>query len=211
MAGCGVADYSVKELKTAEDSLSYSYGVQIAESIKQSDKTELDVEILAQGIKEALNETNKLTLEQCQQIIQSEQRKVLEAKNAEQIEQGEAFLAENAEKEGVRVTESGLQIRTITEGTGESPAATDKVTVHYTGKLIDGTVFDSSVERGEPATFGLNQVIRGWTEGLQLMKTGEKAELVIPADLGYGPRGAGSVIPPNATLVFEVELLSIEN
>jgi len=123
---------------------------------------------------------------------------------------GDEFRAENAKKAGVTTTESGLQIETITEGNGECPKVTDIVKVHYTGKLIDGTVFDSSVQRGEPAEFALNQVIPGWTEGLQLIKKGGKAILTIPPEIGYGAAGAGSVIPPNATLVFEVELLDIK-
>ena len=124
-------------------------------------------------------------------------------------EAGKKFLEDNAKKEGVTTTATGLQFRSITEGSGEHPKATDSVTVHYSGKLTDGTEFDSSYKRNQPATFPLNGVIPGWTEGLQLMKPGGKAELVIPSKLGYGERGAGGVIPPNATLVFEVELISI--
>ena len=123
--------------------------------------------------------------------------------------QGEQFLAENALREGVIVTESGLQYEVIKMGKGKKPSATDRVKVHYHGTLIDGTVFDSSVERGEPITFGLNQVIAGWTEGLQLMPVGSKFKLYIPQELGYGSRNAGS-IPPYSTLIFEVELLGIE-
>ena len=123
--------------------------------------------------------------------------------------QGEQFLAENALKEGVQVTESGLQYEVIKMGKGKKPAATDKVKVHYHGTLIDGTVFDSSVDRGEPITFGLNQVIAGWTEGVQLMPIGSKFRFYIPQELGYGAQQAGS-IPPYSTLIFEVELLGIE-
>lgn len=123
---------------------------------------------------------------------------------------GDAYRAENAKKPGVTVTKSGLQIEMITEGTGKSPKATDTVKVHYTGKLIDGTVFDSSVQRNQPIDFPLNQVIPGWTEGLQHLKVGGKAILTIPPELGYGDHGAGNVIPPKATLVFEVELLDVK-
>ena len=126
------------------------------------------------------------------------------------VKAGDAYRAENGKQPGVRTTPSGLQIQVLTPGTGESPKATDKVKVHYVGTLTDGTKFDSSIDRGEPITFPLNGVIKGWGEGLQLMKVGEKARLVIPPSLGYGPQGTGP-IPPNATLVFEVQLLSIEN
>ncbi len=125
------------------------------------------------------------------------------------VKAGDAYRAENGKKPGVTTTPSGLQIETLVAGTGPSPAATDKVKVHYTGTLIDGTKFDSSVDRGQPITFPLNGVIKGWGEGLQLMKVGGKARLVIPPSLGYGPQGTGP-IPPNATLVFDVQLLSIE-
>lgn len=132
------------------------------------------------------------------------------ADSGETKKKGDEYRAENAKKAGVRQTASGLQIEVIREGNGKSPKATDTVKVHYTGKLIDGTVFDSSVERGEPIEFPLNRVIAGWTEGLQLMKIGEKSILTIPPEIGYGEQGAGHVIPPNATLVFEVELLDIK-
>ena len=122
---------------------------------------------------------------------------------------GEAFLAENAKRAEVKTTESGLQYEVLAEGNGEKPAASDTVVVHYTGTLIDGTVFDSSVERGTPATFGVTQVIPGWVEALQLMQVGAKWRLYIPSDLAYGPRGAGGAIGPNATLIFDVELLQI--
>jgi len=123
---------------------------------------------------------------------------------------GEAFLADNAKKDTVKVTNSGLQYEVIKEGTGRSPSASDKVTVHYKGTTLDGTVFDSSYKRGEPATFPLNQVIPGWTEGVQLMKEGAHYRFYIPADLAYGNRGAGPVIEPGATLVFEIELIKVQ-
>ena len=125
------------------------------------------------------------------------------------LEKGEAFLADNGAKEGVTTTESGLQYEVMQEGNGASPSAEDEVTVHYHGTTIDGTVFDSSVDRGSPTSFRLNQVIKGWTEGLQLMKTGAKYKFFIPSNLAYGPRGAGGDIGPNETLIFEVELISI--
>ncbi len=125
------------------------------------------------------------------------------------LEKGKAFLAENRSKEGVVVTSSGLQYQVLEEGDGPKPSATDRVTVHYRGTLIDGTEFDSSYRRGRPATFGLNQVIRGWTEGLQLMGVGSKYRLFIPSNLAYGKRGAGNLIGPDEALIFEVELLEI--
>ena len=125
------------------------------------------------------------------------------------LEKGEKFLAENKTKEGVKTTASGLQYKITKEGTGKSPAATDTVLVHYEGKLLDGSVFDSSIKRGEPISFPLNRVILGWTEGLQLIKEGGKATLYIPSKLAYGPRGAGGAIGPDETLIFEVELIKI--
>jgi FKBP-type peptidyl-prolyl cis-trans isomerase FklB len=119
------------------------------------------------------------------------------------------FLEDNKTKEGVKVTASGLQYKVVSTGKGKAPVATDNVTVHYTGKLVDGSIFDSSIERGQPATFGLNQVIRGWTEGLQLMHEGDKFIFYVPQELGYGERGAGGQIPPYATLIFEVELIKV--
>ena len=125
------------------------------------------------------------------------------------MEMGREFLAENAKNDSVKVTESGLQYMVLKEGTGAKPGPTDEVTVHYTGKLIDGTVFDSSVERGEPTTFPLNKVIAGWTEGLQLMSEGSKYRLFIPSELAYGEKGAGSDILPNSALIFDVELIKV--
>ncbi len=122
---------------------------------------------------------------------------------------GEAFLTENAKRDGIKVTASGLQYEVLESGNGDSPEAKDRVEVHYTGKLIDGTVFDSSVERGVPATFGVTQVIPGWVEALQLMHEGDKWRLYIPSDLAYGPQGAGGIIGPNSTLIFDVELLRV--
>lgn len=133
------------------------------------------------------------------------------AKQADEaLKAGETFLADNAKREGIKVTDSGLQYEVLTEGTGDKPSAADRVTVHYTGTLINGEVFDSSVERGQPVTFPLGNVIPGWTEGVQLMSPGAKYKFYIPAKLGYGERGAGGKIGPNQTLIFEVELISIE-
>lgn len=177
---------------------------------------ELNSEQLQQGLKDSLNGAAKLEdaeLQTTLQTLQQEHMKLAQEKAAKETEaqkaEGESYLAENAKKEGVKVTESGLQYEVLTEGKGDSPKAEDIVEVHYKGTLIDGTQFDSSYDRGQPATFPLNQVIPGWTEGVQLMKPGSKFRFVIPSDLGYGERGAGANIPPNSTLVFEVELLAI--
>lgn len=143
--------------------------------------------------------------------LQEKASKLAEEAGAKAKEEGKKFLEENGKKEGVHTTASGLQYRIIKDGEGKSPKATDSVTVHYTGRLLSGKVFDSSVSRGEPATFPLNRVIPGWTEGLQLMKEGGKFEFYIPSDLAYGPHGAGADIPPHSTLVFEVELIKVEN
>ncbi|MGW8121653.1 FKBP-type peptidyl-prolyl cis-trans isomerase [Roseivirga echinicomitans] len=191
------------QMKTQQDSLSYAYGVQIAEMLKQQNIA-VDADMVAAAVREALLDTAQLTLDQSQDILVADQERAMAGAKAE----GEAFLAENATKAGVQTTASGLQYKTLVEGTGGAPTAENQVTVHYTGKLLDGTVFDSSVG-GDPVTFGLSQVIPGWTEGVQLMKKGGKIELYIPSHLAYGPNGAGGVIPPNAALIFEVELIDI--
>jgi len=184
------------QLKSQADSLSYSYGVMMAREL--GNEKGLDAEMVAAGIREAMKDTAQLTLEEAGEKIAMGKAKV-----------GIDFLAENAKKEGVNTTASGLQYTVVEEGTGNTPQATDVVTVHYKGTLIDGTVFDSSIDRGEPISFPLNRVIPGWTEGLQLMKEGGKSTFYIPYELGYGDRGAGQVIPPYSALIFEVELIKI--
>ena len=178
----------------------------------------LDKEIVLQGIIDTLHEKGQLTKEQIKETltaygkeVQATAKKQAKEKAAKTAEEGKAFLAENAKKDGVIVTKSGLQYSIVKKATGPKPKADDTVTVHYVGTLIDGTEFDSSVKRGKPATFPLNRVIPGWTEGLQLMRVGEKFKFVIPAKLAYGDQGAGKKIPAGATLKFDVELLSIKD
>ena len=198
-------------LKNENDSVSYSLGVNIANNIKSQGVDSLNAEAIAKAIKDVYGDgETMISTEECTTLInnyfQALQAKKTESSNAE----GSAFLAENGKRPEVTTTASGLQYEILTEGNDVKPIDADKVTVHYTGTLLDGTVFDSSVERGEPASFPLNGVIKGWTEGLQYMGIGAKYKFYIPSDLAYGPRGAGGQIGPNATLIFEVELISIE-
>jgi len=197
-------------LTTDQDRFSYGLGMIIGERVlKQYD--EVDYQIMLQGIiAQSEEKQTLLTLAEAEEALRTMQQQLDEKKFAAVKVKGEAFLKTNAALEGVTVTASGLQYSVITAGSGATPAATDTVTVHYRGSLIDGTEFDSSYSRGEPATFGLNQVIPGWTEGVQLMNPGSKYKFVIPYQLGYGERGAGNSIGPFETLVFEVELLEIK-
>jgi len=202
-------------LETELDKISYIIGTQIAGSLK-SQQIEVNVDSLAQGIKDALA-GGKLALTQAemqavygpwQQKMQQKRTAALAKAASGNLTKGTAFLEANKAKEGVKVTDSGLQYKIIKEGTGDTPTASDKVKTHYRGRLIDGKEFDSSYKRGRPATFGVTQVIKGWTEALQLMKEGAKWELYIPANLAYGTRDTPT-IPANSTLIFEIELLEI--
>ena len=199
------------------DKLSYALGLGIGRQLEQMGATGLDIDDFATAIKDVLaGRETKVADSEAQTIVQEFFRQQEEKANAEMAEkgkkakaEGEQYLAENAGKEGVVTLPSGLQYKVLREGNGQKPKATDKVKCHYEGFLIDGTVFDSSVQRGEPAVFPLNQVIAGWTEGLQLMQEGAKYRFFIPYQLGYGERGAGASIPPFATLVFDVELIEV--
>jgi FKBP-type peptidyl-prolyl cis-trans isomerase len=200
-----------------KEKLGYSIGMDIGGNLRKQ-SIEVDADSLAKGFKDSYaGGKTLLTEEESKQAIQEFQKKMM-AKQAETMKQsadknkaeGEKFLAENGKKEGVKTLPSGLQYKEITAGTGKSPKATDTVTTHYKGTLIDGTEFDSSYKRGEPATFPVSGVIPGWTEALQLMKEGSKWQLFLPSALAYGERGAGRDIGPNATLVFEVELISVK-
>ena len=199
------------------DKLSYGLGLGIGQQLAQMNIEGLNIDDFADAIRDVINGNDlKVEHREAQQIVQNyfaEQEKKLQAERAEKgkaaKEAGEKYLAENAKKEGIITTASGLQYKVLKEGTGKQPKATDKVRCHYEGFLIDGTVFDSSVKRGEPAVFPLDGVIVGWTEGLQLMREGGKYRFFIPYKLGYGEGGAGASIPPFATLVFDVELLEV--
>ena len=193
------------------DKISYAIGLSMGQNLLGSGVTSLEYADLAAGIKDVLEKNQpQISYQEAQQVL-GQFFSELEAKIAGEAKAaGEAFLAENAKREGVKVTESGLQYEVLEATIGQKPKATDKVRVHYEGTLIDGTVFDSSYKRGESITFGLNQVIKGWTEGLQLMSIGSKYKLYLPYQLAYGERGAGANIPPYAALIFTVELLGIE-
>lgn len=206
------------ELESPEDRISYTIGMDIGRSLAEQDM-DLNIELLVEALQAAYRgEETRLTQEEAlaerDAFMQRRQRQ-MEAEQAEasvrNLEEGQAFLAENRGREGVSETASGLQYRVIEEGTGRSPAETDRVTVHYRGTLIDGTEFDSSYGRGQPATFALNQVIPGWTEGVQLMQEGATYEFFIPADLAYGEQGRPGPIGPNSTLIFQVELIEVHD
>ena len=192
------------------DKLSYALGLSMGNNFKSSGIQTLSVTDFANGVKAVYEvEKPKMTYDEAKQVINDfftqMQREVNDRNRAE----GEAFLAENKKKSGVVVLPSGLQYEVLTEGKGKKPAATDRVQCHYHGTLINGEVFDSSIERGEPAVFGVSQVIPGWVEALQLMPEGSKWRLFIPSDLAYGENGAGGKIAPNSTLIFDVELLKV--
>jgi len=199
------------------DKVSYALGIGIGRQLAQMGAEELNIDDFAQAIKDVIAGTKlQVSDSEAQTIVQEffanqekKQRAAAAEKHKEAKAAGEQYLAENAKKEGVVTTATGLQYMVLKEGNGKQPKATDKVRCHYEGMLIDGTLFDSSIQRGEPAVFGLNQVIAGWTEGLQLMKEGGKYRFFIPYQLGYGERGAGASIPPFAALVLDVELIEV--
>lgn len=192
------------------DKLSYAIGLNIANNLKSSGFANLSVEDFAEAVKTVYNgESAKMTDTEAKTVIQDYFEKAEKEKLTKNLEEGNKFLAENGKREGVVTLPSGLQYEIITEGTGKKPSATDTVSCHYHGTLIDGTVFDSSVMRNQPAEFPVNGVIKGWVEALQLMSEGAKWKLFIPANLAYGERGAGQSIEPNSTLIFEVELLKV--
>lgn len=216
VAGCqNAGTKGDSKLTSKNDSVSYALGVLIGENNKQQMKQapgvdQLNKEILVAAFIKAFNgDSVQIKAEAANGIIQSFFNDMAAAEGEKNLKEGEAFLAENGKKEGVITLPSGLQYQIITAGNGPKPAAEDEIKCHYHGTTIDGKVFDSSVDRGEPVTFPVNRVIPGWTEALQLMPVGSKWKLFIPAALAYGERGAGGDIKPNSTLIFEVELLEI--
>jgi FKBP-type peptidyl-prolyl cis-trans isomerase FklB len=206
------------ELKTPKDKASYAIGMDMANSLKKNE-IDVDPDILGKAMKDVLTGQKTLMTEQDEKStlmglgkeMQEKRQAKMKVQGEKNKKDGEAFLAANAKKEGVKTLPSGLQYKVITEGKGKTPTATDTVTVQYTGKLVDGTVFDSSYKHGQPLTIPVTGVIKGWTEALQLMKEGSKWEIYLPASLAYGAVGMpGSPIGPDAVLIFEVELVSIQ-
>ena len=197
-------------MKTQIDSVSYGLGVSIGENLKKSNFENLNFDLISKGIAEFYSSKAGMSSEQANTCIRGYMAVAEKKKGDVNGKTGQEFLEANKKKEGVKVTASGLQYMVMKEGTGPKPTINDKVTTHYHGTLIDGTVFDSSVDRGQPASFPVSGVIPGWTEALQLMNVGSKWKLFVPANLAYGERGAGQQIGPNTTLIFEVELLSID-
>ena len=192
------------------DKFSYAIGLGIGQNLLRMGAQGINVEDFAQAIADVLNrKETAISHNEAREIVNNYFTELEAKMNAENIEKGKAFLAENAKKEGVITLPSGLQYQVIIEGNGKKPSATDKVKCHYEGTLIDGTLFDSSIKRGQPAVFGVNQVIRGWVEALQLMSEGSKWRLFIPSELGYGAQQAGEMIPPHSTLIFDVELIEV--
>lgn len=193
------------------EKVSYSLGVSVAKSVQSQGVSEINADAVAKAFADVFagNEL-EISEEEAGKILQDYFTELAQKAQAANVAAGSAFLAENAKREGVITTDSGLQYEVLEAGAGDAPKATDEVTVHYHGTLIDGSVFDSSVERGQPATFPVNGVIPGWVEALQLMSPGAKYKLFIPSELAYGERGAGQMIGPNSTLIFDVELLSIK-
>lgn len=202
-----------KELKTDKDKVSYAIGQDIGNTMKTRE-IDIDPEILGQSIQDVLSgKPSKLTPEEIQKTMQAFQQAQMDKqtqKFAKNKAEGTAFLEKNKAAEGVKVTASGLQYKVISEGKGESPKDDSTVKVHYAGRLIDGTEFDSSIKRGQPAEFPVGGVIRGWTEALKMMKVGDKWQITLPSDLAYGPQGQPPTIPPDSVLIFDVELLEVK-
>ncbi|HHB80080.1 MAG TPA: FKBP-type peptidyl-prolyl cis-trans isomerase [Saprospiraceae bacterium] len=206
----GKEELSHPKPMTPREKASYALGVSIYNNLKGQALGDIDINLLAEAMMDVKKGKElKIPLADANAAITEYQKAQTAAAKEKAEAEAKKFLTENAKKPGVKTTASGLQYEVLTPGTGKKPSASDKVTVHYKGMLLDGKVFDSSYKRGQPTTFGLGQVIKGWTEGLQLMKEGAKYRFVIPSELAYGARGAGADIPPYSTLIFEVELLKV--
>ena len=209
-----VPAYSDDTVKTDAQKFSYAIGFQIGQNLKTQGLGDIDVKALSQAIGDVLKDQKlKLSMDEMQKVVQSKQEKMQAERNAKgdkAKEAGEKFLAENKKKPGIITLDSGIQYKVITEGKGKKPTVNDSVVAHYRGTLIDGTEFDSSYKRGEPATFPLNGVIKGWQEVLPLMAEGSKWQVYIPSGLAYGPRGAGANIGPNESLIFDIELVKVK-
>ena len=192
------------------DKFSYGLGMGLGQNLLSMGVQDMNVEDFVKGLKDVITGVKpEMSHSEAQAVVNDHFRKLAEEAYTQNKASGEAFLAENAKKEGVTVLPSGLQYEVITAGNGKKPSATDRVKCHYEGTLIDGTIFDSSIKRGEPAVFGVNQVIKGWVEALQLMQEGAKWRLYIPYDMAYGEHGAGEMIPPYSALIFDVELIKV--
>ncbi len=192
------------------EKISYALGISLGNNLKSSGFSQIDTQRLADGIKHVIeNETLEMSLNEAQAVVNAYFQQLQEQAFEKNIREGKEFLAANAKRPEVKTTATGLQYEILNQGTGTTPKASDTVKVHYHGTLISGEVFDSSVQRGEPATFGVTQVIQGWVEALQLMPVGSKWKLYIPSELAYGEQGAGQLIGPHTSLIFEVELLDI--
>jgi FKBP-type peptidyl-prolyl cis-trans isomerase len=200
----------ISDESPSDSDTSYAFGVVLGSDLKQFG-IQFDYDALAQGVREAIEgKEPRISMEEAVGLVQSAYMASITRQAEESRKKNDQFLAENSKKTGVVITSSGLQYEVVVQGQGKNPAADDVVTVNYEGKLIDGTVFDSSYTRGEPAEFSLTQVIPGWAEGIQLMTVGSTYRLYIPSSLAYGEQGAGNMIPPNSALIFQVELLSIK-
>lgn len=201
----------IRKVNILMDKLSYALGMSMASNLMNSGLKQIDVDSFVKAFTEIMNDSEpSMSPQEANQILQDYFSKQQDGMLNQNLEAGLAFLEENKKKANVTALPSGLQYEILQEGSGAKPSATDSVRCHYHGTLLDGTVFDSSVERGQPAVFGVNQVIKGWVEALQLMPVGSKWKLFIPSELAYGEQGAGGSIEPNSTLIFDVELLGIE-
>jgi FKBP-type peptidyl-prolyl cis-trans isomerase len=209
LQSCDKLPFKSSKPSNSADSASYMIGISVGHNLKSSKMPDVNAELIAKGIMEVMKNDSAVSMQDANMYLSSYFNQLREQIGKDNIEKGKKFLEDNKRKSGVTETPSGLQIKVIQEGTGKSPLESDRVKCHYRGRLLDGEQFDSSYDRGQPAEFSLQGVIRGWTEGLQLMKEGGKYELYVPSELAYGPRGGGQTIGPNETLIFEIELLEI--